>query len=103
MARPQSTSRMRRRDLLKLIGGVAGSSVMYQAMRPLGLAADSSYTGPLSLEGSPKGASVQNLCAIDGRILLAGEHVSYIPAWQEGAILSSVDAVSRLHTHVLTT
>jgi monoamine oxidase len=38
-----------------------------------------------------------NLCAIDGRIVLAGEHASYIPAWQEGAVLSSLDAISRLH------
>jgi len=42
-----------------------------------------------------------NLCAIDGRILLAGEHASYWPGWQEGAILSSLDAVSRLHRRVL--
>jgi monoamine oxidase len=28
---------------------------------------------------------------------LAGEHVSHIPAWQEGAILSSLDAIRRLH------
>jgi len=38
-----------------------------------------------------------NLCAIDGRIALAGEHASYIPAWQEGAILSALDCVQRLH------
>jgi monoamine oxidase len=43
----------------------------------------------------------QNLCAIDGRILLAGEHASYIPAWQEGAILSSLDAIRRLHERVM--
>ncbi|WP_414475201.1 NAD(P)/FAD-dependent oxidoreductase [Microvirga sp. M2] len=42
-----------------------------------------------------------NLCQIDGRIVLAGEHASYIPAWQEGAILSSLDAISRLHKRVL--
>jgi len=40
------------------------------------------------------------LCAIDGRILLAGEHASYLPAWQEGALLSSLDAISRLHRRV---
>jgi monoamine oxidase len=45
----------------------------------------------------------KNLCAIDGRILLAGEHASYIPAWQEGAILSSLDAISRLHKRVVDT
>ncbi len=43
----------------------------------------------------------RNLCAIDGRILLAGEHASYIPAWQEGAVLSALDAITRLHTRVM--
>jgi monoamine oxidase len=38
-----------------------------------------------------------NLCEIEGRIVLAGEHASYIPVWQEGAILSALDAVTRLH------
>jgi monoamine oxidase len=42
-----------------------------------------------------------NLCALDGRILLAGEHASYLPGWQEGAILSSLDAIGRLHRRVL--
>ena len=44
-----------------------------------------------------------DLCQIDGRIVLAGEHASYIPAWQEGAILSSLDAISRLHERVVKT
>jgi monoamine oxidase len=42
-----------------------------------------------------------NLCQIDGRIVLAGEHASYIPAWQEGAVLSALDAVTRLHQRVV--
>ena len=42
-----------------------------------------------------------NLCQIDGRILLAGEHASYLPAWQEGAILSALDAITRLHDRVV--
>jgi monoamine oxidase len=42
-----------------------------------------------------------NLCQIDGRIVLAGEHASYLPAWQEGAILSSLDAITRLHQRVV--
>lgn len=41
-----------------------------------------------------------NLCAFDGRIVLAGEHASRLPAWQEGALLSSLDAVRRLHERV---
>lgn len=39
--------------------------------------------------------------AMDGRTLMAGEHISYLPAWQEGAILSALDAVTRLHKHVV--
>ena len=38
-----------------------------------------------------------NLCQIDGRIALAGEHASRLPAWQEGAVLSALDAIGRLH------
>jgi monoamine oxidase len=38
-----------------------------------------------------------NLCAFDGRIVLAGEHASYLPAWQEGAVTSAHDAIERLH------
>ena len=39
----------------------------------------------------------QNLVALDGRIVLAGEHASYYGCWMEGALLSSLDAVTRLH------
>jgi monoamine oxidase len=48
-----------------------------------------------------RAAHYKNLCAIDGRILLAGEHASYIPAWQEGAVLSALDAIARLHERVM--
>ncbi len=48
-----------------------------------------------------RAAHYRDLCAIDGRIVLAGEHASYIPAWQEGAVLSSLDAITRLHAKVL--
>jgi len=44
-----------------------------------------------------------NLCQIDGRIVLAGEHASTLPAWQEGAILSALDAITRLHQRVVKT
>jgi monoamine oxidase len=43
----------------------------------------------------------ENLCQIDGRIALAGEHASHLPAWQEGAVLSALDAVTRLHQRVI--
>jgi monoamine oxidase len=38
-----------------------------------------------------------NLCQVDGRIVLAGEHASYLPAWQEGAVTSALDAIERIH------
>jgi monoamine oxidase len=44
-----------------------------------------------------------NLCQIDGRLVLAGEHASALPAWQEGAILSALDAITRLHERVMKT
>jgi monoamine oxidase len=50
-----------------------------------------------------RAAHYDDLCQIDGRIVLAGEHASYIPAWQEGAILSSLDAITRLHHRVVKT
>ena len=45
-------------------------------------------------------AHYADLCQIDGRIVLAGEHASLIPAWQEGAVLSSHDAITRLHARI---
>ncbi len=39
----------------------------------------------------------QDLVAMDGRIVLAGEHASYYGCWMEGALLSSLDAITRLH------
>ena len=47
-----------RRDLLALIGSVAGSAAMYQAMTSLGFASESTYNGPVKLGGDVKGASV---------------------------------------------
>jgi monoamine oxidase len=42
-----------------------------------------------------------DMCALDGRFVLAGEHASRIPAWQEGAVLSALDAIRRLHARVV--
>jgi monoamine oxidase len=38
-----------------------------------------------------------DMVALDNRFVLAGEHASRIPAWQEGAVLSALDAIRRLH------
>jgi monoamine oxidase len=44
-----------------------------------------------------RAAHYDNLCRFDGRIVLAGEHASFLPAWQEGAVTSALDAIGRLH------
>ena len=54
----QSDEVIRRRDLLSLIGAMAGSAAMYHAMTSLGFASESPYKGPVKLQGDPKGASV---------------------------------------------
>ena len=43
-----------------------------------------------------------NICAVDNRIVLAGEHCSRLMAWQEGSVLSSLDAIARLHKRAVT-
>ncbi|HWF64447.1 MAG TPA: hypothetical protein VN685_07555, partial [Rhizomicrobium sp.] len=47
-----------RRSLLKMIGTVAGSTAMYNAMTGLGFAAESGYKGPPKLGKTRPGASV---------------------------------------------
>jgi monoamine oxidase len=42
-------------------------------------------------------AHYEDLRAIDGRIVLAGDHISDYVAWQEGAMVSCLDAIKRLH------
>ena len=54
-----------------------------------------------SWPGDSREKHYDDLCAIDGRIALAGEHASRLPAWQEGALLSSLDAVSRMHARIV--
>ncbi len=39
----------------------------------------------------------KNLTAMDGRIVLAGEHASYYGGWMEGSLLSALDAIARIH------
>lgn len=43
----------------------------------------------------------QNIVSLDNRVVLAGEHASYLPCWMEGALLSSIDAITRLHARAL--
>ena len=43
----------------------------------------------------------ENLRQVDGRIVFAGDHLSDLVAWQEGALTSSLDAIARLHQRAL--
>jgi monoamine oxidase len=43
-----------------------------------------------------------NMCAIDGRIVLAGRALLAAASLAEGAVLSALDAIGRLHKKVLT-
>ena len=43
----------------------------------------------------------QELVKVDDRVVLAGEHASYVGCWMEGALLSSLDAITRLHKRAL--
>jgi len=43
----------------------------------------------------------QELVALEDRVVLAGEHASYIGCWMEGSLLSSLDAITRLHKRAL--
>ena len=44
-----------------------------------------------------RAAHYDDLCTLDGRIVLAGEHASFLGGWQEGAVTSAHDAIGRLH------
>jgi monoamine oxidase len=48
-----------------------------------------------------RSAHYDNLCALDGRIALAGEHASFLGGWQEGAVTSALDAIGRIHQRVV--
>ena len=43
----------------------------------------------------------ETVCTLNNRLILAGEHASWLPAWQEGAILSSLGAIEQLHRRVV--
>jgi len=43
-----------------------------------------------------KDEDYQDATRMDGRTLMAGEHISYLGGWLEGAILSALDAAERL-------
>ena len=55
---PEPSQHFSRRQLLSMIGKVAGGSAMYQAMSSLGYAAESHYNGPVKLSNAKPGSSV---------------------------------------------
>ena len=58
MNRSEVPSSLTRRELLTLIGSIAGTTASYTAMAGIGLTTPSNYSGPVKLEGSGRGTSV---------------------------------------------
>ncbi len=58
-AKPSPT----RRALLRRLGAGVGGAAAYRFMTSLGFAAESTYKGPIQLDGDPKGATVAVLGA----------------------------------------
>jgi monoamine oxidase len=50
-----------------------------------------------------RAAHYDDMCTLDGRIVLAGEHASFLGGWQEGAVTSALDAIGRLHERAVAT
>ncbi len=48
-----------------------------------------------------RAAHYQNLVALDGRVVLAGEHATYYGGWMEGSLLSALDAIKRVHAKAM--
>lgn len=44
-----------------------------------------------------RGQDYETAATIDNRFVCAGEHISYLPGWQEGSLLSALDAVRQVH------
>ena len=40
------------------------------------------------------------LCEPDGRLYLAGEHLSYLTGWQAGGIESAWQQITKLHARI---
>ena len=53
-----TTPALSRRRLFEIIGASVGGAAAYQAITRLGYAEESSFRGPIKLDGDPKGASV---------------------------------------------
>lgn len=50
---------------------------------------------------SDRGRDYEIAATMDNRFVCAGEHISYLPGWQEGSLLSALDAVRQVHDRAL--
>lgn len=57
--------------------------------------------GWVSYSADDRQTFYKTLCKPDNRIYLAGEHISYITAWQAGAMESARVVVSDIHQRVM--
>ncbi|WP_292289863.1 flavin monoamine oxidase family protein [Marivita sp.] len=49
-----------------------------------------------------RGRDYEVAATMDNRFVCAGEHISYLPGWQEGSLLSALDAVRQIHERATT-
>ena len=86
-----------RRTLLEQIGAIGGAGLTYSAMEALGLAVPTKGPGHRGLGGlsaiSSRPPAYAELLRPEGPIVFAGEHLSYQPTWQEGAVLFAHEAL----------
>jgi monoamine oxidase len=54
-----------------------------------------------SYVGTTRADYYDTLLQPDGRVYLAGEHLSHLGAWMEGAILSSIDTIKAVHARAM--
>jgi monoamine oxidase len=69
--------------------------------RPVSVAwSQTEYAGGVGANWSEaqRKAEYAHLCKPDGPVYFAGEHMSYLNGWQEGAVLSAQEVVRQLHT-----
>ena len=85
-----------RREFLTSIGKAVGGSAMLRTMAARGI---SVAWKKMPFQLGAWGNSVPNvLLTPDANIVFAGEHLSILQGWQEGAILSAYNAIENVVT-----
>ena len=66
------------------------------SIKPASLSAAAHAPKAIRWGAAPRGAQYEEMLRPEGPIFFAGEHLSYVPFWQEGAALSAHEALRLL-------